>query len=486
MALPGPDQPPRIKNPRIVRNPGAKSIAGLKKKGYKKAGAKHGRNTYVLARPKAPKPAAPKAPKDPQTGGAASAPGRVDPYSEYAAYPWAQRQFKQIDRDQAAHQDYLSEKVQPWVGQALTNLTGVDPNAPGINPTLQQQYLANIQGVVGGALNSAATATPNMPGATTPGGIMASPTAYLSTAAREGAAARSAGLTQAAQSQAALNTLQPNLMAQGVVRQIADYAKGLPALYAERRNEARSKIDQFLLEFEEGNRRARVSESISAMNAQANIAISLGNLGLDAADTQRRLDEATAEQTAANAAATGEVPYGFVRLPNGNIVRDPSVPTATSGGGGGGGGNKPLSASQISSMNGKWKRPKSSPPKLGPGWKQPVWDSRTKAWYAKRASGSGSKPAKKATSAELQKEVLGYYKPGDVGGWEERYEGNPEGAGKELAYWIRQKKPDFIVSGRKADLAKIRSVLARIGGRPAAEALSILVRGYIDANGNWK
>jgi hypothetical protein len=136
------------------------------------------------------------------------------------------------------------------------------------------------------------------PQSTMAGGIVASPTAYLSNAAREGAVGRSSGALQAAQVQASLNTMQPNTQAQGYVYALADYMKGLPAVYAQRRAETRTKIDEFMLEmdqlqadinmkmrnYDETVRHNRVQESTSALNAQTNAAYQAARLGLDASD----------------------------------------------------------------------------------------------------------------------------------------------------------------------------------------------------------
>ena len=240
----------------------------------------------------------------------------------------------QIDRDQKSHQDYVSGSVSPWLSQALTNLTGVDPAHPGINTTLQQQYLGNVQGIVGGAMNAAATATPGQVQATTPGGIVASPTAYLSTAAREGAQGRSSAMLQAAQAQSAMNTMQPNTQAQGYLYQLADYAKGLPQVYAERRSEARTRIDEFTAKMQqdaavnaERARHNRVTEAISATNASTNAAFQASRLGLDASDQAY-------DQSQDLTAASAPVPEGYIRLPNGDYRTDPTYVAQGSGPGG--------------------------------------------------------------------------------------------------------------------------------------------------------
>lgn len=239
-----------------------------------------------------------------------------------------------LNSQQLYHQDWVNNKVAPWLSSALAALTGVDPNNPSLNSTMQQQYLANVQGGVGGALNAAAAATPAQFASTAPGGITASPTAYMSRAASDAAAARSSALVGQAQTQSFLNTIQPNTQSQGYLYALADYAKGLPSLYADKRAEARSKIDDYLMEqekfaldqqqFAETQRHNRVSEATSALNAQTQAALGFGNLGLST--TKEANDQSNLTMAGATPA-----PYGYTRDPaTGKLVRDPSVPQASS------------------------------------------------------------------------------------------------------------------------------------------------------------
>jgi hypothetical protein len=315
----------------------------------------------------------------------------IDPYAKYREkYPWAWAQLTDTDRAQASHQQYAGQ-VGDWLSKGLQGLTGIDPNQPGYNPAVQQQYMANVAGQVGGALNSAAVATPAQVAAPGMGGVVQGNNAFMGQAAREANAQRSSAAIQMSQAQSALNTMQPNTFAQGAMRAYADMQAGLPGLYATRRMEARSKIDQFIMQSEEEARHNRVSEAISAQNAQTNAALSFAQLGLKADDQAFDQTQDLADTAADTAAAATPAPYGYIRDPaTGKLVRDPSIPTASSSSGSPTVSNKPLTSSQISSMQGKWKRPKGSPPKLGPGWKQPVWDPGTKRWYAKRAPGGGT------------------------------------------------------------------------------------------------
>ena len=476
-------RPPGQTNPRIVGRYKKKPTRIKPGLVLKKRGGDLG---YVTVRKKKP----PK-PKATTPGPAAAAtppkiPGPYDTYKETA--PWAIPLLEQIDRDQA-HQEKYAGRVGTWLSSGLAALTGVDPANPGYNQTAQQQYLANVAGSTGAALNAAAIATPAQVNATTGGGIVQGSNAFLGEAARDASAQRSSAAIQGTQARSALNSIQSNTYAQGAIRAFADLQAGLPQVYAQKRMEQRSKIDEFIAtqrqaeaELAEETRSNKVQEAISAQNAQTNAAIQFGRLGLD-----------SEELAADTAPRTGAVPTGYVELPDGRYVRDPTVPSASSARPARPAGNKALTPTQISSMNGKWKRPRNSPPKLGPGWKQPVWDPGTKAWYAKRApassgggGGSSSGSGKPRTATVLEQELVDLYKPGEAGGWEEQFEGRPLEAGKRVAYWVRENKRDFIVSGRRVDTNKLLAVLARIGGNPAKEARRIL-NGYMTGNPKvWK
>lgn len=434
--------PPKFKLPAGWRGPYSAMPKGGPKfkpvkpgaKWQRRLGAKPGAPKYVLAarKPKAapkPKPTAPKI-----------------PYSEYAAYPFAQRQLVDIDRAEESHRAYGAEKVAPWLAGSLRALTGVDPAAPGYNAAAQQQYLANVAGTVGGALNAAATATPMTPGATTPGAVVSGPLGFLGDAARTAAAQRSSAALVGAQAQQMLNTIVPNTLGQGAVMALSDRLAGLPGLYAQKRSEARGKIDQFILEFEEANRRARVNEAINAMQAQGNLALGLGQLGLSADDNALDLLKFNADANAATAESSAPVPFGFVRLPNGNIVRDPQVPTARApgpGGGRGGGGADAGTSTRdargrllVPSLQERGFRRSGSrtKPKVPAGWKV-VQGADNRWWVLRPATSGGSAPRAKGTPAfDLQKKLTSAYDDGLIS------DDQNEGTG-DLLRFLRQHQP---------------------------------------------
>lgn len=433
MALPRPDLPPgaprrrtvpklkKPKNPKIVWYGKNKPKLDPNKYDIKRRGGGLG---YVAMR----KPAAPAA-------SAAAPPAPTGPYAEYADYPWAQQQLKQLDRDQAFQQTYVSDKVLPWASQALTNLTGVNPSQPGINPVMQQQYLANVQGNVGGALNAAAAAgqAPTL-AATTPGGVMASPTQYLSQAASEGARGMASSYLQSAQIQSALNTMQPNLMSQSYIMQLGDFAKGLPAVYAQKRSELRSSIDEFIAKSqaeaaqqEETARHNRVSESISAMNAQTNAAIQFGNLGVSATRATNDAGNVTGADGPFPAGTPAPVGKQAVTGNDGMTYFVDENPTSTGSGGGGttyaGGGTSTRDAkgrSRAAVLRDQgWSGAFAKKPKVNQAVFQLTQGADNK-WYVKKRSGAsrGTPTATQAKAAagtkpfDFQKKLQSAYDGG--------------------------------------------------------------------------
>lgn len=368
--------------------PAARPRRGRVLRGLKASRKPVGKKTTPKNVYRSPAPPGRPAPATPGAPGAAALPAApaANTYPEYAGVPWAQSQLAGIDRDQASHQAYAGQ-VGTWLSRSLQGLTGVDPSSPGLNPQVQQQYLANIAGHVGGALNAAATATPMAPGSTTPGGVVQGNNAFLGEAARTANAQRSSAAIQMAQTVSALNTLQSNIYAQGAVRAYADVQAGLPALYADRRNKARTAIDQFLVESkiaaakaEEDARHNRVTEATGAWNARNNYLIAMGQLGLKA-------DDQAFDQTQDLNAASTPAPYGFVSLPDGSFRRDPTVPNASSSGAGAD-APKLYDANQLRKegfvrLN----------PKAGKVWKDRATRAKDGSLWIKKGKGSsGPKP----------------------------------------------------------------------------------------------
>ncbi len=342
-------------------------------------------NRYTSAPPKRP------AATGPGVGGTSAGPRSpipIDPYAKYREkYPWAWAQLTDIDRAQASHQQYAGQ-VGDWLSKGLQGLTGIDPNQPGYNPAIQQQYMANVAGQVGGALNAAAVATPMNVAGTTPGGVVQGNNAFMGQGARDAAAQQSSAAIQMSQAQSALNTMQPNTFAQGAMRAYADMQAGLPGLYASKRSEARMKIDQFIMQSEEEARHNRVTEAISAQNAQTNAAISMASLGLKADDQAFDQNQDLTEAAQDQAAASAPAPYGYQRDPaTGKLVRDPSVPSASSAAPKDPKGTYTVNELRKQGFVGGWK---AKPGKKPQGAKGTFVQAKNGSWWIKAGTGSGT------------------------------------------------------------------------------------------------
>lgn len=444
-------------------------------------------NRYTSAPPPSSRPAPGAA-----SGGTPAAPAApAGPYDRYKdTAPWAIPLLEQIDRDQAAHQAYGST-VGDWLGKSLAALTGVDPNQPGYNQQVQQQYLANVAGSVGGALGAAAASVPMAPAAVGPGGIVAGNLGYAVNAGKEASAVRASTAQQLAQAQANLNNLQTNTYAQGIVRAYADMQAGLPAIYSQRRNEQIANIDKWIAEqqqaqaelefemakFDETKRHNRVTEATSAWNAQTNSAIALANLGLKA-------DAQAFGQAQDLAGAAGPVPTGFVRLPNGKIVRDPTYQNPGSGGG------KASTKGKYTPNELKKQGFIQVPKGAGAKWTKNAVKATDGRFYIKKGSGGkagGSTPKPKDSAFSLSESLRKTFgREGDGGLGDTRFSNDPQGGGEWIAGWVREKKAQFAGKNRQVDLGKLMKVLDTIGGRPANIALDILQRGYMKkVNGVW-
>lgn len=494
-------QPPRPQRPRPRKPlPLGKGLLGTWKKPPKldktkfkvgKVGGGPRKGLYVARRRRpgaAAVPPAAAAPPDPYAGHP-----DADLLRQYADQPWAQNIIRRLRGDQQHHESYVSDKVMPWTSAALTGLANIGSAA---NTAFTGQTTA-----VAAGLASAAGAQPGLYAGTS-GGVVASPNAYQSAASAQAMAQNASTMGQIAQWQGLMGTLQQTTYSQGQIAALSDYAKGLPALYAERRAKAIDDIDKYIAEQEleqqkfelqqaelgERQRSNRVNEAIRATNAETNAAIQFGRLGIDAAGEVRR------GQPDDPAPVYDNVPQGFVQLPDGRVVRDPTY-TAPGGdgggGGGGGGGNRPqrgeYPANQLR-KEGYKRLPKGAGARYR---RNAIVATDGSLWYkpgsagTSSGSGSGGKPA---TPQQLRTRLRSLYKKDGDGGWEERFYGNPRGAGEQLALWVRENKAAFVVGNtRRVNLSLLNSILrTEVGGKPYGIALDILQRGYMTKrNGVW-
>lgn len=371
-----------------------------------------------------------------------------DPYAAYKGIPGAVEGFQQIDRDQEYHADY-ARKVGAWQSTALTGLAGFNQEA-------QSNYTNFLGG--GGPAGVAAAITPGSVQGS-PGGIVAGNNNYLVAAGQQASAAQGSVARQIAQYQGTMNQLQPNTLSQGFINSMADYAKGLPSIYAERRREWTDKVNELQAEIakaEETARANKVRESIDAWNAQTQAAIAFGNLGI-------RADDQAFDQIQATAGQGAPVPPGFVRLPDGDVVRDPTYDNGTGSGGSGGGGG----GTSTRDGQGRLRLPKlqedgytrfgDKPPKKYDKTKFRVVPGADGGYWIKRITGTAAKPAAGTKPFDLQTKLQDAVDGSLIG--DEQNVGTPD-----ILRFLREHQPS-----RPADFAawyaEVLPVLGRVDER---------------------
>jgi hypothetical protein len=377
-----------------------------------------------------------------------------------------------IDMAEQSHLGWVNDKVMPWLSGGLTGLAG-------INSAAQDTYKASMQGM-GGALGVAAGMTPLNTSAG-PGGGTYAPNSWQTKMGGGLAASAGATVDQIGAYQAMINKLQPTTLSMGYMNALADYAKGLPMQYTERRRKYTDEAMSFIAEqqaaaaeMQERERHNRVMEAIGATNAETNAAIGFGRLGLDAND--QAFDNTSSTNTE-------PLPDGFVWVPDGKggykTQRDPNhvAPGSGSTSGGGGGsvnkdsqGRKKVAVLQTEGYTRLAPRYiKNGTPKVN----RQVFDVAPGAdggWWIKRKKqpGSGSTAKVKeygSLTDDLAKKWEGTANPytgAGTPGWSERFRGNPEQMGAALAGWVIENKASFTTNG-KFDVTKARRVVDTLG-----------------------
>lgn len=501
-------QPPRPQRPRPRKPPPlGKGLLGTWKKPPKldktkfkvgKVGGGPRKGLYVARRRRpgaAAVPPAAAAPPDPYAGNP-----DADLLRQYADQPWAQNIIRRIRGDQQHHESYVSDKVMPWTSAALTGLANIGSAA---NTAFTGQTTA-----VAAGLAAAAGAQPGLYAGTS-GGVVASPNAYQSAASAQAMAQNASTMGQIAQWQGLMGTLQQTTYSQGQIAALSDYAKGLPALYAERRAKAIDDIDKYIAEqaaeeaklglqqaeFEERKRSNRVNEAIRATNAETNAAIQFGRLGIDAAGEARRgqPDDPTP--------VYDNVPQGFVQLPDGRVVRDPTY-TAPGSSGSGSGGGRPqrgeYPANQLR-KEGYKRLPKGAGARYR---RNAIVATDGSLWYkpgsAGRSSGSGNTTGGKEArdigtlTTELREKYHG--KSGgafgeDKPGWVDTFNQDPNKVANAVLSWVLVNRKSFTKPNGQFDVAAFKQVVGALGGPAGNNTMTRVyrrLRPRIDANGRLR
>jgi hypothetical protein len=376
--LPGPDRPP-TKRPK-PRVPRVRVPKGKKPPRRKTTPKNVYRSTPPRPRGTMPSPVY----KAPATTPQHTGPVNPDPYARWREWaPWAIQGANQIKFDQRSHQAYVTDKVMPWLSNSLNLLNAYNTDA-------QNTMLGGIQGA-SGAYGVSAAMTPMNVSSNAPGGAVVGPNSYLTEAGSDFALGTGHVATALANSQAALNKMQPVSLSQGYINALADRAAGLPAFYSKRLNDYTASIEQFIseaqasaaeaaaeqarweAEFTEDARHNRVGEAISATNSQTNAAIQLGRLGLDASD--QAFDNSPDPRVGA------APPPGYFRDVDGRLVRDPTVSSS-----------KPKASTKGKYTPNELKKQGfiAVPKGAGPKWTKNAVRATDGRFYIKKGSGGGA------------------------------------------------------------------------------------------------
>jgi hypothetical protein len=484
----GPDRPPtrRVVKPKVprVRLPKAKKPKKRKTTPGKivyRTPRPPSRPTVIPAKSPTAMPTGPAAPKPPPT--------MLDRWRELGLHSQVS-QYEQMKNEGRAHQAYVTDKVMPWLSNSLNLLNAYNTDA-------QNTMLGGIQGA-SGAYGVSAAMTPMNVASNAPGGAVVGPNSYLTEAGRQQALGTGNVATALANAQAALNKMQPVSLSQGYINALADKAAGLPAFYTKRSNDYAAGINQFIAEsqaaaaeaaaeqaqweaeFTEKSRHNRVSEAISATNSQTNAAIQLGRLGLDASDQ--------AFDNQPGAPPPTNLPPGVIAVPTDDggwtTRKDPTYQNPRAG--------KPSTKGKFPANQLRKEGFVPLPKGAGAKWvKQATRATDGSLWIKKgKVSGGSGSPGTRDSAFSLSESLLKTFgREGDGGLADTRFPDDPQGGGKWIASWVREKKSQFVGKNRRVDLGKLMAVLDSIGGRPGNIALDILQRGYMKKVGGvwyWK
>lgn len=449
------------------------------------------------------------------SGGAAAASGAAlggkgatpDPYA--GLDPALAQSLRQIDWEQRQHQQYLGfgPSGTPLLGPdgqqsgVMGWLAGATKALGGISAAAGQNYNEQITRGVGGAAASAAGAQTPSVGGRGPGGTY-SPTEYESEGQRDLARSRGAAAQDMVAWQSMLETKLNVVRNQASLDAMADYAAGLPAVYAKKRLDTRMEMEKYLadlkirqLQAEETARHNQVTEAQGAQNAMTNAAVAFGKLGISA---DKVALDAAGNPDASNG-GTEPLPAGYVWAKNSkggyDRVRDPSFSTSGAGG----------SAAKPQTTLLEEKLRKEGWTKLGPG-RDPKKIDRTKFKVVKASdsgalmvirrtgtgTGSSGSTAKVKSTPQLSGDLEKLYSSIDSDtNIESRHEGDPVGAAGEVADWVLSNKGSFTNAAGKVDMAKIRQVVMNgIGNQaltsPVLKAVLTRLAQSIGPNGKWR
>ena len=453
--------------------------------------------------------------KKPPAPVVAPAPGTAAGYTgPYADLPeWARKVMLGIDSDFANHSKYVGfntdgsptgSGVASWLKSAME---GVNSMAGG----MLGQYQSNA-GNVADTVAQAAGASPMQVNSPLAGGVVSSPQAYDYIGRSQGMAAQGQAIRAEADAYATQSRTNLGLASQGYLNSLADYAKGLPALYAEKRRGAREEIDKFLAEaeseaqqlaldaakLEETQRSNKADEAIRTLNARNGLITALVNSGIKIdANTLRAIDVAADNE---RQAASDRVRAEDVRADNARADADLARRTAADAQRAQSGGGSVGRTAQWYRQRG-YTRPGGTV-NVGRINRQ-VWDvgrdNAGNVWVKKRstaaANGGGGAGGSGAGGAPAQVRDLWpdfQTKYAEIGNKAASIpmSRRVDYVANQVVAWIVNKNRDFTKSGGAVDEAKIKTVIDKVIGKGNVygRVFQLLMQNTKMVNGNrvWK
>lgn len=372
-------------------------------------------------------------------------------------------------------------------------MSGVNQMAGG----MLEEYTNNA-GNVADTVAQAAGATPMQVNSPLAGGIVSSPQAYDYIGRSQGMAAQGQAIRSEADAYATQSRTNLGLASQGYLNSLADYAKGLPAVYAEKRRGAREEIDKFLAEaeseaqqlaldaakLEETQRSNKADEAIRTLNARNGLITALVNSGIKIdQNTLRAIDIAADNQ---RQAAADRVRAEDVRADNARADADLARRTAADA-------QRAQSGGGSAGRTAQWYRQR--------GYTRPggnvnvgrinrqVWDvgrdNAGNVWVKKRstaaANGGGGGSAGSRTTAStptpvnslVQDLATDYRNTIEVNRPQD-----PAGAASDVVKWIKANRAAFTRPDGSVDMGKVLKVLNSSLGNDTSVAGSVPARAW--------
>lgn len=239
----------------------------------------------------------------PPSGGAGSG-SQADPYADYNDYPFIKNYLRGLDTGYDNFSALFGTKENPGpYTQAIGNAGSALANAYQSVAQSYQQGTGTAQAIGQTASQIAPASVASMSG-----GTVSAPNSTALASAQGQVAAQTAGTASSNQYKNITNTLTGTVDAGNMINKAFSYASGLLGQYAQKRNDDRLKLDQWIYSAKQTAQQAKDKMDLSLMqednkNLRALIVSGDKNAALSASTARTNADRAAREKIAADAQA---------------------------------------------------------------------------------------------------------------------------------------------------------------------------------------